>query len=67
MKTKKITIVIPEEIISILEKMKVNKNKFFREAAEEKLRRTLKKQMIEGYKKEKNLKEWEITVGEGID
>jgi metal-responsive CopG/Arc/MetJ family transcriptional regulator len=63
----KIMITIPKDLIHDIDKFTKNRSEFIRESVKERLKKEKEQQMIEGYKKEKNLVEWEATSGEGIE
>ncbi len=63
----KIIISIPKNLIRNIDKVTENRSEFIRESVKERLKKEKEQQMIEGYKREKNLAEWDVTSGEGIE
>lgn len=60
---------LPESALDFLTKHTKNKNKFIREAINEKIKHLLEKELIEGYSQEteEDLKDWDVTAGDGIE
>lgn len=62
----KLLLNIPDELLSDVNKITKNKSDFIRQAIKEKLEIEMKNLLIEGYSKEKNLEEWDVTISDGI-
>ncbi len=63
----KIMITIPKSMIHEMDMISKNRSKFIRESVKERIRKEKEHLMAEGYKKEKNLDEWDVTAGDGIE
>jgi len=63
----KIMITIPKSLIHDMDMVTTNRSEFIRTSVKERLRKAKEQLMIEGYLKEKNLNEWEVTAGDGIE
>lgn len=63
----KIMITIPKSMIHDMDMVSKNRSEFIRESVKERIRKEKERLMAEGYKKEKNLNEWDVTAGDGIE
>lgn len=63
----RIMITIPNSLIHDIDMVTTNRSEFIRASVKERLRKAKEQLMTEGYLKEKNLNEWEVTTGDGIE
>ncbi len=63
----KIMITIPKSMIHEMDMISKNRSKFIQESVKERIRKEKEHLMAEGYKQEKNLDEWDVTAGDGIE
>lgn len=62
----KLLINIPDDLLEGISKVSENRSDFIIKAIKEKLEKEMEQLLIEGYSKEKNLDEWDITISDGV-
>jgi len=63
----KIMITMPDYIIEEIDRIASNRSEFIRKSVKARLKKERDRLMAEGYTKERNLEEWEITAGDGLE
>ena len=58
---------VSPELLKRIDVISKDRDHFIQKAIEEKLEKELSKLLKEGYSKEKNLEEWEVTSAGGIE